>query len=351
MKKTAPSASKQTMHPFESPLLFGFWYLPRCSFQVLNYFDWLKQPSCFTLHPHLLLWHVLHVYCITWWQILRVRVSRVIGQIVPQLEDTQMLSSQNHVISKCGVFDLCDQTEGPLWAETVLVFLKPNKPLTNSVNHLKNASPQSWKHGCCIRRSIRAQGEERNESRMFSDQSLINFLRSWKVHTWEMSGFDWTAAPCFQETFCYHLEMFRSWVLRRRMLQHWCTSQTLFLPSLYIESQMGVAESHFTVIPQGSSASVISRMHHKQKTSVCLFCVFFVCRLYKLLWQLQISRFSIADESWWNIKFDTIFLLYKFFIACKQESHIVSRQLMTEERESLLILYSSRTHTHSCSSH
>ena len=76
---TAPLASKQTMHPCESPLLFVFWYLPHFPFSVLNCFHWLKQPSRFTLHPHLLLLvYVLHVYCITWWRILRLRMYGVI---------------------------------------------------------------------------------------------------------------------------------------------------------------------------------------------------------------------------------------------------------------------------------
>ena len=61
-KETAPLASKQTMHPCESQLLFVFCYLPRFHFPVLNSFDWLKQPSRFTLHPHLLLWHMYYTY-------------------------------------------------------------------------------------------------------------------------------------------------------------------------------------------------------------------------------------------------------------------------------------------------
>ena len=48
--------------PCESPLLFMFWYLPRFPVPVLNYFDWLKQPSRFTLHRHLLLWHMYYTY-------------------------------------------------------------------------------------------------------------------------------------------------------------------------------------------------------------------------------------------------------------------------------------------------
>ena len=61
-KGTAPLASKQTMHPCESPLLFVFWNLPCFSFLVSNYFDWFKQPFCFTLHAHLLLWHMYYTY-------------------------------------------------------------------------------------------------------------------------------------------------------------------------------------------------------------------------------------------------------------------------------------------------
>ena len=72
-KETAPLASKQTMHPCGSPLLFEFRYLPRFPFPVLIYLDWLKQPSHFTLHLHL-----LHVYCITWRRILRLCVYGVI---------------------------------------------------------------------------------------------------------------------------------------------------------------------------------------------------------------------------------------------------------------------------------
>ena len=50
------------MHPCESPLLFVFWNLPCFSFLVSNYFDWFKQPFCFTLHAHLLLWHMYYTY-------------------------------------------------------------------------------------------------------------------------------------------------------------------------------------------------------------------------------------------------------------------------------------------------
>ena len=50
-KETVPGASKQTMHPCESPFLFVFWQLPLFPFPVLNYFDWLKQPSILPYIP------------------------------------------------------------------------------------------------------------------------------------------------------------------------------------------------------------------------------------------------------------------------------------------------------------
>ena len=43
---------------------------------------------------------------------------------------------------------------------------------------------------------------------------------------------------------------------------------------------------------------------------------------------------SSADESWSKHECDTIYIFYKCFIACKQESHIRSAN-MIEERQSL----------------
>ena len=148
-------------------------------------------------------------------------------------EEIYRLSSQNQVNSTCGVFDLCDQTEGGS---------APNKLSTNSLNHLKHASPQSWKHGCCIRRSTRT--EERNESRMFSDQSLINFLSLWNVHTLEI-------ITMFSGNLLLSVTNLQIMSSEKEDV----ATQTLFPPSLYIECQMDVAESHLTVIPQGSSVT------------------------------------------------------------------------------------------------